>query len=281
MAGVEGRVVVVTGAGGGLGRSHALLLGRSGARVVVNDLGTSLDGLGDETDAADVVVGEIVAVGGEAVASRDDVATEEGGAAVVERALESFGQIDAVVNNAGILRDRTFHKMSVTEWDAVLKVHLYGAFNVTRAAMPHFREQEYGRIVVTTSVTGLYGNFGQANYGAAKLGLVGLVNTLALEGRARNILANAVSPLARTRMSVDILDEEFDPEFASVLVAYLVSEECTTSGEIIHAAAGRYTRVRYAESRGVEFEKAPTVDALAGRWDELMNMADAEIRPAS
>lgn len=281
MAGVEGRVVVVTGAGGGLGRSHALLLGRSGARVVVNDLGTSLDGLGDETDAADVVVGEIVAAGGEAVASRDDVATDEGGAAVVERALESFGQIDAVVNNAGILRDRTFHKMSVAEWDAVLKVHLYGAFNVTRAAMPHFREQEYGRIVVTTSVTGLYGNFGQANYGAAKLGLVGLVNTLALEGRARNILANAVSPLARTRMSVDILDEEFDPEFASVLVTYLVSEECTTSGEVIHAAAGRYTRVRYAESRGVEFEEAPTVDALAGRWDELMDMANAEIRPAS
>ena len=281
MAGVEGRVVVVTGAGGGLGRSHALLLGRNGARVVVNDLGTSLDGLGGETEAADIVVGEIVAAGGEAVASRDDVATEEGGASVVERALESFGQIDAVVNNAGILRDRTFHKMSGDEWDAVLKVHLYGAFNVTRAAMPHFREQEYGRIVVTTSVTGLYGNFGQANYGAAKLGLVGLVNTLAVEGRARNILANAVSPLARTRMSIDILDEEFDPEFASVLVAYLVSEECTTSGEIVHAAAGRYTRVRYAESRGVEFADTPTVDALAGRWDELMDMENAEIRPAS
>ncbi len=281
MAGVEGRSVVVTGAGGGLGRSHALLLAQNGAKVVVNDLGTTLDGSGDQTDAAQLVVDEIVGAGGEAVASRDDVATADGGAAVVQRALDSFGRIDGVVNNAGILRDRTFHKMSGEEWDAVLKVHLYGAFNVTRAAMPHFREQEFGRIVVTTSVTGLYGNFGQANYGAAKLGLVGLVNTLALEGRKRNILANAVSPLARTRMSVDILGEEFGPAYASALVAYLMSVECTTSGEILHAAGGRYTRVRYAESRGVEFDGAPSVDALAGRWEELMDMRHAEIRPVS
>ena len=182
----------------------------------------------------------------------------------MQGAIDAFGRIDAVVNNAGILRDRTFHKMTDAEWDAVLKVHLYGAFNVTRAAMPHFREQEHGRIVVTTSVTGLYGNFGQANYGAAKLGLVGLVNTLALEGRSRNVLANAVSPLARTRMSVDILDDAFAPEFASVLVAYLVSDECTTTGEILHAAAGRYTRVRYAESRGVEFDSRPG-SRLVGR----------------
>ena len=279
MAGVQGRTVVVTGAGGGLGRSHALLLAQNGAKVVVNDLGASLDGLGAERGAADDVVGAIVAAGGEAVSSHDDVATPEGGAAIVRSAVESFGRIDAVVNNAGILRDRTFHKMTDDEWDAVLKVHLYGAFNVTRAAMPHFREQEYGRIVVTTSVTGLYGNFGQANYGAAKLGLVGLVNTLAIEGRERNILANAVSPLARTRMSVDILDEEFDPEYASVLVAYLTGEECTISGEIIHAAAGRYTRVRYAESRGVEFAEVPTVVALAGRWDEIMDMEKADIHP--
>ena len=147
--------------------------------------------------------------------------------------------------------------------------------------MPHFREQEYGRIVVTTSVTGLYGNFGQANYGAAKLGLVGLVNTLAIEGRQKNILANAVSPLARTRMSVEILDEEFDPAFASVAVTYLVSEECRVSGEIIHAAAGRYTRVRYAESRGVEFAEVPTVDALSSRFDEVLDMTNAEIRAES
>ncbi len=281
MAGVEGRVVVVTGAGGGLGRSHALLLAKNGAQVVVNDLGASLDGQGAERRAADDVVAEIVAAGGEAVPNHDDVSTPEGGAAIVERALESFGRIDAVVNNAGILRDRTFHKMSDEEWDAVLKVHLYGTFNVTRAAMPHFRDQEYGRIVVTTSVTGLYGNFGQANYGAAKLGLVGLVNTLAIEGRQKNILANAVSPLARTRMSVDILDEEFDPEFASVAVAYLAGEECRVSGEVIHAAAGRYTRVRYAESRGVEFAEVPTVDALSSRFDEVLDMTNAEIRAES
>ena len=281
MAGVDGRIVVVTGAGGGLGRSHALLLGRNGAKVVVNDLGTSLDGSGAETDAAGAVVDEIVTAGGEAVANRDDVATAVGGAAVVECAVESYGRIDAVVNNAGILRDRTFHKMTDDEWDAVLKVHLYGSFYVTRAAMPHFREQEYGRIVVTTSVTGLYGNFGQANYGAAKLGLVGLVNTLAIEGRDRNILANAVSPLARTRMSVDILDEEFDPEYASVLVVYLAGDECRTSGEILHAAAGRYTRVRYAESRGVEFPDVPSVDALAARWEEVVDMENADFRPGT
>jgi len=281
MAGVEDRVVVVTGAGGGLGRSHALLLGRSGAKVVVNDLGTSLDGSGAESDAAEAVVEEIVSAGGAAVANRDDVASPEGGAAIVLGAIEAFGRIDAVVNNAGILRDRTFHKMADAEWDAVLKVHLYGAFNVTRAAMPHFREQEHGRIVMTTSVTGLYGNFGQANYGAAKLGLVGLVNTLALEGRSRNVLANAVSPLARTRMSVDILDDAFAPEFASVLVAYLVSDECTTTGEILHAAAGRYTRVRYAESRGVEFDAVPDLATLAGRWADVMDMQDAEVRSAS
>ena len=155
----------------------------------------------------------------------------------MQGAIDAFGRLDAVVNNAGILRDRTFHKMTDTEWDAVLGVHLYGAFNVTcgDAALPRAGAR---RIVVTTSVTGLYGNFGQANYGAAKLGLVGLVNTLALEGRSRNVLANAVSPLARTRMSVDILDDAFAPEFASVLVAYLVSDECTTTGEILHAAAG-------------------------------------------
>ncbi len=279
MPGVDGRSVVVTGAGGGLGRRHALALAAHGARVVVNDLGAALDGSGAERTAADAVVAEIVAAGGEAVASHDDVATEEGGAAVVQRALDAFGQIDVVVNNAGILRDRSFHKMSPEEWDAVIKVHLYGSYNVTRAAVPHFREQAYGRILVTTSVTGLYGNFGQANYGAAKLGLVGLVNTLAIEGKKLNVLANAISPLAVTRMSETILDESYDPAFVSAAVVYLSSEECEVTGEIIHAAAGRYSRVRYAESVGVGFDSVPSQEELRGRWTEIMDMTDARIAP--
>jgi len=254
-----------------------LLLARNGARVVVNDLGTALDGTGASHSAADAVAAEIVAAGGEAVASHDDITSASGGARVVEQAIDAFGQIDIVVNNAGILRDRTFHKMSADEWDAVLKVHLYGTFNVTRAAMPHFREQAFGRVIVTTSVTGLYGNFGQANYGAAKLGLVGLVNTLAIEGKKLNILANAVSPLARTRMSEEILAEEFDPDFVSALVVHLASEECETTGEVIHAAAGRYSRVRYAESAGVEFAAVPSPSDLRDKWAEIMEMKGARM----
>jgi NAD(P)-dependent dehydrogenase (short-subunit alcohol dehydrogenase family) len=280
MSGVEGRSVVVTGAGGGLGREHALRLAAHGARVVVNDLGTSLDGTGAGHSAADDVAAEIVAAGGEAVASHDDVATSAGGAAAVQAALDAFGRVDVVVNNAGILRDRSFHKMTDGEWDAVIKVHLYGTYNVTHAAMPHFREQQHGRILVTTSVTGLYGNFGQANYGAAKLALVGLVNTLAIEGRSKNILANAVSPIASTRMSEGILEREFDPAYASALVVYLAGDECETTGEVIHAAGGRYARVRYATSAGIEFDDVPTPAQLRGRWDEIMEMSDATIAPS-
>jgi len=277
MAGVEGRSIIVTGAGGGLGREHALLLAARGAHVVVNDLGVALDGSDAERTAADAVVAEIVAAGGEAVASHDDVATAAGGEAVVQAALDGFGRIDGVVNNAGILRDRSFHKMTAEEFDAVLKVHLYGSFNVTRAAVPHMREQRFGRIVVTTSVTGLYGNFGQVNYGAAKLGLVGMINTLAIEGRTRDVLANAISPIATTRMSAEVLQEEFDPAYVSVLVAQLLGEECTTSGEVIHAAGGRYARVRYMEAKGAEFSAVPTVEELGERWDEIMDMEGAQL----
>jgi NAD(P)-dependent dehydrogenase (short-subunit alcohol dehydrogenase family) len=277
MAGVEGRSIVVTGAGAGLGRAHALLLASLGARVVVNDLGTDTAGSGKERSPADAVVAEIKAAGDEAVPNYDSVTTAEGGAAIVQTALDAFGQIDAVVNNAGILRDRTFHKMSVDEWDSVLQVHLYGSFYVTRAAMPHFRAQRFGRIVVTTSVTGLYGNFGQANYGAAKLGLVGLINTLALEGRDLDILANAVSPIATTRLSAQVLKDEFDPSYVSALVAHLVSEECTTTGEVIHAAGGHYSRVHYMESRGANFAGAPSPQQLAEKWDEIVDMEGAAL----
>lgn len=276
MPGVENRVVLVTGAGHGLGRQHALLLGRLGAKVVVNDIGTSVGGEGASADAAQIVVDEIRAAGGEAVGNIESVTHRDGAASMVHSAIETFGRIDGVVNNAGILRDRSFHRMEESEWDAVLQVHLYGAYHVTRAAMPHFREQQFGRIVVTTSVTGLYGNFGQANYGAAKLGLVGLINTLAIEGSRANVLANAVSPIGSTRMTTGILPDDVDPAYVSPLVAHFLSEECSSSGEIVHAESGHYHRVRFMKSRGVRFEEVPTPQQLADRWDEIMDMSDAE-----
>lgn len=183
MSGVQDRVVVVTGAGGGLGRSYALELGAGGAKVVVNDLGGARDGSGAGSEMADSVVAEITAAGGAAVANYDNVATAQGAAGIVDTAISSFGAVHGLVNNAGILRDKAFHKMTDDDWEAVLRVHLLGSYHVTHAIWPHLREQQHGRIVMATSTSGLYGNFGQANYGAAKNGLVGLANTLAIEGR--------------------------------------------------------------------------------------------------
>ena len=201
MPGVQDRVIVVTGAGGGLGREYALTLAKEGASVVVNDLGGARDGTGAGSAMADQVVAEIKAAGGRAVANYDSVADAAGAENIIKTALEEFGAIHGLVSNAGILRDGTFHKMTSEAWDSVLQVHLYGGYNVIRAAWPHFREQSYGRIVVATSTSGLFGNFGQANYSAAKLGLVGLINTLAQEGAKYNIKANAVAPIAATRMT--------------------------------------------------------------------------------
>ena len=281
MAGVEGRVVVVTGSGGGLGRQHALLFAQRGAKVVVNDLGGSRDGTGAGSEMADQVVAEIKEAGGEAVANYDNVATADGGKAITQTALDAFGSIDIVVNNAGILRDVTFHKMDDSQWDSVLKVHLYGTYNVTRAAWPHMREQGYGRVVVTTSTSGLYGNFGQSNYGAAKLGVVGLINTLALEGRKYNITANAIAPIAATRMTEDIMPEEMlaalDPAFVSPLVVHLAAEECTDSGEVVLAGGGNYARVHYMQAAGANFQSVPTVDDITAQWDTIMNMEGAQL----
>ncbi len=219
----EGRVAVVTGAGGGLGRSHALLLAGRGAQVVVNDLGGSRDGSGGGSAMADAVVQEIRNAGGEAVANYDGVHTWQGGQGIIDTAIEAFGRVDLVINNAGILRDASFAKLEEPQLDLVLKVHLYGAFHVTRAAWPHLREQGYGRIVNTTSGSGLYGNFGQANYSAAKLGLVGLTRTLAIEGAKYGITANAIAPVAASRMTEDIMPpqllERLEPANVSPLVA--------------------------------------------------------------
>lgn len=281
MAGVEGRVVVVTGAGGGLGRSHALLLARRGAKVVVNDLGGARDGTGAGNTMADAVVAEIIDAGGEAVANYDNVATEEGGTAIVQTGVDAFGTVDAVVNNAGILRDGTFHKMSTADWDAVIQVHMYGAYHVTRAAWPRFRDQGFGRVVMTTSTSGLYGNFGQTNYSAAKMGLVGMVNTLAMEGKKYDVLVNAVAPIAATRMTEDIFDDEmlqqYDPAFVSPLVAHLCSEELTDSGQTILAGGGLYARVALSQAIGTTFEQVPTPDDLAERWPTIIDLEGAPI----
>jgi NAD(P)-dependent dehydrogenase (short-subunit alcohol dehydrogenase family) len=243
--GFDGKVAIVTGAGGGLGREHALLLAARGAQVVVNDLGGSVHGEGGSAGPAETVVKEIEAFGGVAVPDTNSVATPEGGEAIVQTALDAFGRIDIVVNNAGILRDKTFHNMEPDMVNAVLDVHLKAAFWVTRPAWIRMREQHYGRVINTSSNSGILGNFGQANYGAAKMGLVGLTRVLAQEGAKYNIRVNAVAPVARTRMTEEILGpmiELVDPKLVSPLVAWLAHEDCPVTGEIYSAAAGRIAR---------------------------------------
>jgi NAD(P)-dependent dehydrogenase (short-subunit alcohol dehydrogenase family) len=243
--GFDNRVAIITGAGNGLGRSHALEFARRGARLVVNDLGGSVDGSGGSTGPAQQVVDEIVALGGEAVANTDSVATPEGGQAIVQSAIDAFGQVDIVVNNAGILRDKSFHNMTIDMINAVIDVHLRGAFYVTHAAWTHMRDQGYGRVVNTSSNSGILGNFGQANYGAAKMGLVGLTNVLALEGAKHNIKANAIAPIAYTRMTADLmpgLDEKLQPEKVTPAVIYLAHESCAVTGETYSVGGGTISR---------------------------------------
>lgn len=279
MSGLADRVVVVTGAGGGLGREYALMLAREGARVVVNDLGGARDGSGSGSAMADSVVEEIRTAGGLAFANYDSVATAEGAESLIRTAIDEFGAVHGVVNNAGILRDGAFHKMTDDNWDAVMKVHLYGGYHVTRAAWPHFREQQFGRVVVATSTSGLYGNFGQSNYGAAKLGLVGLINTLAIEGAKFGITANAVAPLAATRMTEDIAPADFlaklPPSHVAPVVAHLVSEDCTDTGAVFVVGGGQVQRVAQFQNKGVTFAEPPTVDEVAARWDEIVDLSGA------
>jgi NAD(P)-dependent dehydrogenase (short-subunit alcohol dehydrogenase family) len=280
MPGVQDRVVVVTGAGGGLGREYALTLAKEGASVVVNDLGGSRDGTGAGHNMADQVVEEIKAAGGRAAANYDSVAEPEGAENIIKTALDEFGKVDGVVSNAGILRDGTFHKMSFENWDAVLKVHLYGGYNVIRAAWPHFREQSFGRVVVATSTSGLFGNFGQANYGAAKLGLVGLINTLAQEGAKYNIKTNAVAPIAATRMTEDILPPEvlknLTPDFVAPVVAYLCSEEVPDTDSIFIVGGGKVQRTALFQNEGVTFKTPPSVDEIAAHWSEIEDLSAAK-----
>ncbi|MEN0136451.1 MAG: SDR family NAD(P)-dependent oxidoreductase [Rhodococcus sp. (in: high G+C Gram-positive bacteria)] len=248
------RVAIVTGAGGGLGRSHALELARRGARVVVNDLGGSVHGDVQAPDAAQTVVDEIVALGGTAVASRDSVATEQGGRAIVQTALDTYGRVDILVNNAGILRDKAFHKMDGPMIDAVIDVHLKGTLFVTQPAFRVMREAGYGRIVNTSSASGLFGNFGQANYGAAKAGIAGLTRVLALEGAAYGVVTNAIAPIAATRMTAGLLGdlaERVSPDSVSPVVAFLAHEDCPVSGAVYSVAGGRVAKVFVGETAGV------------------------------
>ncbi|MBT40649.1 MAG: SDR family oxidoreductase [Myxococcota bacterium] len=240
------RVAIVTGAGSGLGKSHALEFARRGAQVVINDLGGAVDGSGSGSAAADAVVKEIEETGGTAVANYDSVSTREGGENIVQTALDNFGRVDILVNNAGILRDRTFAKMSQEEMDGVLDVHLRGAFFVSQPAFRAMKKQLYGRIIFTASAAGVFGSFGQANYAAAKMGLVGLSNVLSQEGMKAKITSNVIAPIAQTRMTEGIMDDlglKLDPEYVTALVCYLTSEQCELTHEIFSVGAGRYARV--------------------------------------
>jgi len=269
--GFDGRVAIITGAGGGLGRQHALLLASRGALVVINDLGGSVDGTGSDKGAAETVVDEIKALGGDAVADTSSVATPEGGAAIVQTAIDAYGKVDIVVNNAGILRDKAFNNMDPDLMNPVLDVHLKGAFHVTQPAWLKMREQGYGRIISTSSAAGVFGNFGQTNYGAAKMGLVGFTRVLAVEGAKYNIKANAIAPLALTRMTENItggLGEKLDPALVSPLVTWLAHEDCPATGRLFSVGGGRVAEVFIAECQGYyKADLAP--EDVRDNWDTV------------
>ena len=277
----DGKVAIVTGAGAGLGRTYALELAKRGARVVVNDLGGARDGAGDgSTSAADQVVSEIRLAGGQAVASYDNVASAEGGENIVKTALDTYGTVDILINNAGILRDKTFVKLTPENWQAVLDVHLTGAYNVTRPAFRVMKENRYGRIIMTTSGSGLYGNFGQSNYSAAKMGVVGLMNTLKLEGANYNICVNTLAPFAASRLTVDIMPPELlnqsKPEFVAPLVLTLCSERSRISGNIYIAGMGYYSRVAAITGPGLvlaEEGRTPTPETIMAHMDEISDLS--------
>jgi len=277
----KGKVAIVTGAGGGLGRTHALELAKRGAKVVVNDLGGAMDGTGGSSKAADAVVAEIKAAGGEAISNGSSVSDRKGVANLVKQTMDAFGRIDILINNAGILRDKSFKKMELDDFQVVVDVHLMGSAFCTKAVWPIMSEQNYGRIVMTTSPSGLYGNFGQANYGAAKLGVVGLMNTLKIEGTKNNIRINAIAPVAATRMTENLLPKEalekLGPELVTPGVVYLCSEDAP-SGTILQAMGGRFSVAAVMENQGVDLSQACTVENVAENWGAISDLSKAKPR---
>ena len=275
----DGRVAIVTGAGGGLGRAHALLLASRGAAVVVNDLGGNIDGTGSGKSLADSVVEEIKAAGGEATANYDSV---EDGDKIVQTALDNYKRIDIVINNAGILRDKSYHKMSDEDWDLIYRVHVLGAYKVTKAAWPHLRDQQYGRVVMTASAAGIYGNFGQANYSMAKLGLTGFAYTLAREGHTKNVFVNTIAPVAGSRLTETVMPPELiealKPEYVSPLVAWLCHEDCQENGGLFEVGAGWFAKLRWQRTKGltVKLNQDVAIETIRDRWDTLADWTDAD-----
>jgi NAD(P)-dependent dehydrogenase (short-subunit alcohol dehydrogenase family) len=278
----DNRVAIVTGAGNGLGRSHALLLASRGAKVLVNDPGGAVDGKGGGHAAADKVVDEIKAAGGHAVANYDSVADAKSAANIVKTAVDAFGTVDIVVNNAGVLRDKTFHNMTTDDFDFVVKVHFLGTAYVTHAAWPILRAKAYGRVVVTSSNSGIYGTFGQSNYGGAKLAVVGFMNALRLEGQKYNIMMNALAPIAATRMTDSLMPapvlEKLKPEYVSPMVAYLCSEQCQRTGDIWSAGGGTFARIEYREAEGLKIDgRAPTVEDVMENIDKIADVSASRV----
>ncbi len=277
----DGKVAIVTGAGGGLGRSHAIELASRGAKVVINDLGGAMDGTGGSSDAANAVVEEIKAAGGEAIANGGSVSDRQGAQSMVDDALNAWGRVDILINNAGILRDKSFAKMELDDFSLVMDVHLMGSVNVTKAVWPIMREQNYGRIVMTTSPSGLYGNFGQANYGAAKLGLVGFMNTLKIEGAKNNIHTNTIAPVAATRMTENLMPEEalakLGPELVTPAVVFLCTDDAP-NGVIVQAQGGQYSTACIVENAGVDLGVEATVEDIADNFGQITDLTGAKPR---
>ncbi len=279
----DDRVAIVTGAGAGLGKTYALALAAKGAKVVINDLGGARDGSGSSSSAADLVVDEIKKAGGEAVANYDSVATIEGGANIVKAAVDNYGKVDILINNAGILRDKSFAKLDEAEWDAVLAVHLKGTFCVTQPAFRVMKENSYGRIVNTTSGAGLYGNFGQSNYCAAKMGIVGLMNNISIEGLKSNIKCNTIAPVASSRLTEDVFPpdmfEKLQPRFIAPLVLYLSSEENQETKMIFNCAGGWFSRTEIMCSTGAcigDGKRDIEVEELRDNWDKVTSLDEAK-----
>jgi NAD(P)-dependent dehydrogenase (short-subunit alcohol dehydrogenase family) len=275
------RVAIVTGAGGGLGRCHALELARRGAKVVINDLGGTMDGSGGSSDAAEAVVAEIKAMGGEAIANGGSVSDRAGAQSMVDDAMNAWGRVDVLINNAGILRDKSFSKMTLDDFEMVVNVHLMGAAYCSHAVWPIMREQNYGRILMTTSPSGLYGNFGQTNYGAAKMGQVGLMNSMKIEGAKNNIHTNSIAPVAATRMTENLMPEEvlekLGPELVTPAAIFLVSEEAP-NGVILQAQGGQYSLAAVVENNGVNLGVDATADDVASSYEAIVDMAEVKTR---